>query len=145
MKIIASARKYQVILFLLSNNLRNQTMPFTCIDSLAISPIIGVHWEIEDHVFVFHPFFQPMQLKLHERLRRDTVNLICILRLYSDQKKLPECLFFQVHWLASRRSLVHQSNCQVHFLISAMPKSHSIIWPLSYWNSFCSLPSNKDQ
>ena len=33
-------------------------------------------------------------LKQYERLWRDTVNLICILQLFSDLKKVPECHFF---------------------------------------------------
>ena len=78
-----------------SYTLTNQPLPFTPSDSLAIWPVISKNKEIKNHPFVSHPFLRPiMQLKWYERLRGDTVNLICILQLYSDKKKLTECLLY---------------------------------------------------
>ena len=90
---------------------------------------------------LFQPILQPNQ---YETLRGDTVNLFCILQLYSDLEQTFWILFFfQVHESAFCRSLVHQSCSQVHFLIFAMPQSHSITWPLPFMNWFCSLQSYK--
>ena len=80
---------------------------------------------------IFHRF---TQLKQYQRLRTVTVNLICILQLYSELRKYPE-FFFLVAWVSSR-SLVYKSNSEVHLLITSLPWNHSIFWPLFCGNWF---------